>query len=558
MTTFLDRILAPLGYSKAQPKPPSVALAQGEAARWDIPEASAAEKQTKLYAALTWLATAVDTVANIGAAAEFSVERMAGGPDGDDEDIPNHPFELLLRRPNPTQSRGEFLRDCLSWFKITGNLYLFQNAAREGAPPDELWIVPSTMIRPIPDGRSYIKGYEFQAPNQSAVFIDRWRVVHLKTFNPDNPFVGLSPVQSLALDAYGDLAQQKWNLALFDKNNGKFPGILAFKAMLDDVQWTRLKRERNEEWGGANRPGVTMLRGVGDTVQWLPAALSQKEMEFLEGRTFTKEEIYGKIAPGLASILAVNATEANAIAGKASLIEFGVWPVLDQLAQKFTAELLPLYGPDLAGEFDDIRETNRILDLQEMQEFAKYHTVNEVRHEYYGEDPLYLDPMQADNPDAQAQQDAEQRDAALAQFSAKAAKPQLDPRGLLFAAQIGPSTPLPGEKPPSAPPPPPMAQPTALMPDAAPAAVPDVPGGAQADELAKWEKFALARLGKGGRDFEPRVLPLFQAARIKAGLARATTRDAVRQVFAAERGEEVSEIAKLTAAIEAATLLLQE
>ena len=38
-------------------------------------------------------------------------------------------------------------------------------------------------------------------------------------------------------------------------------------------------------------------------------------MQFLEERNFTKEEIFGKLAPGLASVLAVNATEANALAG---------------------------------------------------------------------------------------------------------------------------------------------------------------------------------------------------------------------------------------------------
>src|SRR3990172_11907285 len=287
-----------------------------------------------------------------------------------------------------------------------------------------MWIVRWQMIVPIPDGRSYISGYKFTPPGYVSENIDPWKIVHLKTSNPMNPFIGLSAIQSLALDAYGDLAQQKWNLSLFDKNAGKFPGILAFKQMIADPEWKKMIAQRDTEWGGTTRAQLMMLRGVGDNVQWLPSAISQKEMEFLASRNFTKEEIYGKLAPGLASILAINATEANAIAGKSTLIEFGVWPTLTQFSQKFNVELLPLYGDGLRGEFEDMRQANRILDLQEQAEYEKTHTVNEVRAAYYNEGPLELD---ADV------------------LSTMPEKPpsKLDPRGFLFPVQIGPGTPGP-------------------------------------------------------------------------------------------------------------------
>lgn len=555
MTTFLDRMLAPLGYTKrTDPAPPQAMSLLAEGSRWEMPDATVAEKQARLYAALTWIATAVDRTAELGSAGVYSVSQEQGGPDGDSADLPNHPFELLLRKPNPSQSRGEFLRDALSWYKVTGNLYLYLNALGENAAPDELWIVPSTLMEPIPDGASYVKGYKFTPPGKPAIFVPKWQVMHLKTFNPFSPFVGLSAVQSLALDAWGDLAQQKWNLSLFDKNAGRFPGVLAFKQMFANPEWERMVRERDEQWGGPKQAQVMMLRGVGDAVQWLPSALSQKEMDFLAGRAFTKEEIYGKLAPGLASILAVNATEANAIAGKSTLIEFGVWPMLEQLGQKFEAELLPLYGENLTGCFDDMRQTNRIMDLQEQAEFAKYHTVNEVRAEYYDEEPLYLDESQkaaleedmAQHEDnnalaleqrAAAQPKPPAKKPAKAEYAPPAKKPavakpsqQLDPRGLMFAAQIGPATPLPGDatQPPPAPPLPPVAPPPGD-------AMPDKETPAKAEELEAWERFALKRLGRGGREFEPRALPWDQAGRIKASLKTAATEAAVRAVFARER-----------------------
>ncbi|MBP9750992.1 MAG: phage portal protein [Candidatus Peribacteraceae bacterium] len=561
--SILDNLAARLGYHKAQggdPKPPGEMLAVADGYHWGVPDASEHERQMRLYAALTWINTAIDIPAGMAADGEYHVKRIAGEPDGpDDEEQVNHPFEQLLYRPNPSASRGEFMRDCYTNFKVTGNLYLFVNALSEGAPPDELWIVPSHLIRPIPDGRSYVAGYEFTPPGRAAEFVEPWKIVHMKTSNPANPFIGLSAIQSLALDAYGDIAQQKWALGFFDKNNAKLPSILAFKQMVGDPEWNKIKAERDREWGGTNRSGVTLLRGVGDALQLIQASSTQKDMEFLAARNFTKEEIYGKLAPGLASILAVNATEANAIAGKATLIEFAIWPFMVQLAEKLSAQLLPLYGDNLRGEFEDMRMSNRILDLQEQDQYAKYHTINEVRVEYYDEGPLELDPEIVAQMEAEEQEKQDNLEKLPAAMQAQAGQPagkatpsRLDPRGFLFPAQIGPNTPAPGEKKPAPmapfgagqamaqqPPPPPQAEDDTLPGDVEKLDEQASEQVAQQAEMKAWENFALKRLGKpGAREFEPRAIDLLSAMRIKSALGRAKTADDIRAVFALERGGE--------------------
>ena len=566
--SLIDNLAARLGYAKAQAGKqaiPAEMLAIARQQHWNMPDARGPEEQIDLYAQLTWIATACDMVAQIGSQGIFQVERQSG-PDDEDTSIDNHPFELLLRKPNPAQSRAEFIRDVLTWFKITGNLYLDKNTANETTPPDELWVIPSTMMEPVPDGQSYISGYKFTAPGKPPVYLPPWRILHMKTFNPFNPFVGLSAIQSLALDGWGDVHQQKWNLKLFAKDNAKLPMILAFKDMIADATWKVIQKERQEQWGGDNRSGALLLRGVGDGINVLQAGTTQKEMEFLSGRTFTKEEIFGKLAPGLASILAVNATEANSITGKSTLIEFGVWPALEQLAQKFSSDILPLYGDNLVGSFEDMRQTNRVLDLKEQEEYGKYHTVNEVRQEYYSEDPLMLEPgfelervitvrdtvTGATIPPEEP--GAPEVKLPPATSPAKAAKLELDPRGFMFAAQIGANTPYPAvPQPPPPPAPMPVQQPGQPPAQAQPA---EPAPAAQAAELKAWETFATRRLGKGGRDFEPRVLPLFQAARIKAALTGAATTEDVRRVF--ERERETPDLIEMGQRIEAAILKATE
>lgn len=93
-------------------------------------------------------------------------------------------------------------------------------------------------------------------------------------------------------------------------------------------------------------------------------------------------------APGLSSMLSVNATEANSDTGRKTFIELAVWPHLVRIAGKITNDVLPIYGENLVGEFDDIRVTDRAMLLQEQGEFAKVHTIDEVRQKYYQAGPI--------------------------------------------------------------------------------------------------------------------------------------------------------------------------
>jgi hypothetical protein len=149
-----------------------------------------------------------------------------------------------------------------------------------------------------------------------------------------------------------------------------------------------MKADIRQRYGGTNRE-LMMLRNAGKGgVQYMTTALSQGDMQFLEVRTFTKEEIFALYAPVLSSILSVNATEANSVSGKRTFIEYGVWPHLVRIAEKITSDLLPLYGGGLVGEFADIRVTDKQLELAEIAAFGQTHTVDEVRAKYYRSKPI--------------------------------------------------------------------------------------------------------------------------------------------------------------------------
>ena len=343
------------------------------------------KNQEQLYLRLSWVHMAIKHLAQQAAGTDLAVKEKVGEKT---IGIENHPFEELLLHPNPANSRSELLTAIIGYYALTGNSYLFLNRPSEDSPPDELWVVPSHQIRPVADGNSYLKGYAYEPGDGGIILLETWEIAHFKTFNPLNPYVGASPVEAIAVIAEGDMAMQKWNTNFFGKHNAKMPGILTFADPINNTDWDQIKRDFETDYGGTKR-SLMMLRGTKQgNINWVATAMNQKDMEFIQARNFNKEEIFGIFAPGLASWLAINSTEANSKTGKEAFLELGVWPMHQAIAEKITLSILPSYGENLVAEFTDVRPQNIEIKLKELQAYERTHTIEEIRAKHYGDDPI--------------------------------------------------------------------------------------------------------------------------------------------------------------------------
>ena len=358
---------------------PDWALSMADRERYELPDYALTERQLGSMQAVSWVAQAVNAIASYVVASELHVRKTVGDQH---EEVVAHPFELLLDNPNPDMSKAELMRATIGSKKLSGNAYWYLNAASETAIPDEIWLVPPDRIRPIPDGRSYLAGYEYQAGGKKQT-LPPWQIVHFRNWHPRLPFAGLSDIEALAVTVEGDYKMNKWNLELFATDNAKFPGVLTFENNIPADQWQMIQNEFKDDNGGTRRR-LRMLKGVGNGgIHWIQTLMTPKDIEFLAGRQFNREEIFGLMAPGLANMMAINATEANATAGRKTLMDMAVWPQLVEIAAKITARILPLYGQNLDCEFDDPRLPDRAMELAEQEAFAKVHTIDEVRTQFY-------------------------------------------------------------------------------------------------------------------------------------------------------------------------------
>jgi HK97 family phage portal protein len=501
-----DNLMRRMGYTRAaapaQAKRPPWLIATAEASHYNAPSGEMWGNQAELYQRLSWIYIAVTHVADMVARTPIQVLKRVGEKT---DQIVNHPFEALLSRPNPDDSRYELLLGLASYRALTGNGFWHLNRASVNVPPQELAVIPTPNILPVSAGQLIVDHYDYDPGTGKPLHLSPYEVMHVKTFHPRNPFMGMSPIEPLATVASGDLQMQRWNANFFGKDNAKPSGILAFRDRFSEEQWLEMQAQIHEQYGGAKR-ALMMLHGVGEgAVTWTQNAISQKDMQFLAGRQFTKEEIYAVYAPGLAAILDPNATEANARAGRATFNDY-CWGVMEALAQSISNKILPSYGPDLIAQFEDVRITDRQLELAEIAEYSRSHTINEVRQRYYKDEDLE------------------------------------DERGKLFVAEIGPGS-LTMIAPPPEPEPPPIA-PVAPMPgeDVAPELAkqepPDEPGTAMPDiegmrkaELGKWRRYAVKRSGEKAAEFNPEHLPADVVAVIRDRLVLAQSPEEVKAAF---------------------------
>lgn len=488
----LDGLAKRLGYTKTAqiPNPAPWLSSYAGSQQYNIPDPAVYGNQADLYCKLSWISTAVTILAQSCAVVKFNVKKLQGE---DETDIKNHDFERLLNKPNPLQSRAEFLESWFSYRIVTGNGYIWLNRSSETAAPAEMWCIPSDIIQPVPDGNMFIKGYLVTTGDGKQIPLEPWEICHLKSFNPRSMFVGLSKIESIAMSAMTDLARTERDFKTNKNENGRLPGILAFADHINDPDWARMKHEIDDK---ANKLRQYMLlRGAGQGgVNWISTAMSAADMQYIESRTFTKEEIYGVFAPGLASMLAINATEANSKSGKATFSEYAQWPLLDAAAQKISNDILPVYGENLIGEFDEVRVKDRVLELQEIAEYSKTHTVEEIRRKYYQDDPL-----------------GDERDGLFpVQITAT--------NGVDSAVDEAQQNPA-------------QEQPTEQPPEAESQAIENM---AQAEEMKAWRRKSLNAIKKGRPadvEFETDVIPLGLSASIHAALKTASTADEVRAIF---------------------------
>lgn len=296
------------------------------------------------YKASTWVYSCISRISKTAASVPWKVYKET---DQGLEEIPNHPLEQLLKRPNPYMSGGDIMERLVSHLYLGGNTVL--SKVRANNIVAELWPLSPDQVSPIPTNNQFISGYEYKINGQTQ-FIEASEIIHVMFVDPANPYWGLSPLQAVARVVDTDTELVNFQMVSL-QNRAITDGVFSFKQPLTKDQWEdarNMVREQHQGTGNARTPWV-----LGGEAQWQQMSLSPAEMDFIQSRNFTREEICSvfNVPPPMIGLYD-NATLNNIETARKIFWLDTMIPLLEDLKSAFNLSLTPEFGEGIVLSYD--------------------------------------------------------------------------------------------------------------------------------------------------------------------------------------------------------------
>jgi HK97 family phage portal protein len=300
-----------------------------------------------------------------------------------EQELTEHPLLTLLRRPNPMQSYGDYMRAKVSFIMLAGNGY--EERFLVGSEVKELYQLRPDRMSILPSASGVPAAYIYKVSQNTT----RWEVDprtlnsdvrHLKLFNPLNDWYGMSPVEAGAYALDQNNESMAWMQALL-QNSARPSGALTMKdgGTLSDENFNRLKAQIEEQYSGSINAGRPMLLEGG--LEWQQMGLSPTDMGIIESKFASARDValaFG-VPPQLLGIPGDN-TYANYAEARLAFWEDTALPLLDMIVHDWNAWLGALYGVTIRPDIDSIPAiAEKRLSMWQMADQSQDLTINERR-----------------------------------------------------------------------------------------------------------------------------------------------------------------------------------
>lgn len=307
---------------------------------------------------------------------------------GDIEEVHQHPALDLLDFVNPFMTYYDLVETTITYQELTGNAYWWLVKDGSGNIVEIYpWLRPDR-VKVIPSKDTFISGYKYQVPGTSEfVNFEPDEMIHFKYMNPNNPYYGFSPVQAAAFPIGTDERSEKWNMNFYD-NSARPDGIIAFEDGLTANQAEQVRAQWENMHKASDNHGHRI--GVISRGKYQAVGFSQKDMDFLEQRKFSRDEILAifKVPKALLDPQEVN--YASAQVAKKVFVEEVIVPKMQKFVNMLNEFLLPHFGgDDLFFDFVTPMEEDEELKLKRYEVLTKIGAMspNEIRAEQ-GMEPI--------------------------------------------------------------------------------------------------------------------------------------------------------------------------
>jgi len=298
------------------------------------------------------------------------------------EEIPEHEVLDLLDKANDVMTFYDLVELYSIYMDTAGECFWWKRRNNRGEIISIYpWLQPNLM-EVVPGKEEFVAGYVYSVPGTNRkVPFDAKDIIHFKYTNPTNPYRGLSPLKAAELSIATDKQAAKWNWRFFS-NEARPDVVIEMEGTLSQEQYDRIHNQWGEAHRGtANAHKMTILEGGAKVSS--PLGITQKDMDFLEQRKYSRDEIFIIFGVPIGLVVQENSNRAVADTAKAVFINETIIPKMKKFVSTLNEFLLPEYDDAGKLSLDFIDPT--IEDAESKANFYKVAvnngimSVNEIR-----------------------------------------------------------------------------------------------------------------------------------------------------------------------------------
>ena len=205
--------------------------------------------------------------------------------DTDREHLSDHPLTALLAEPTPGLPYDVFMHRTMADLGVYGNAYWLKE---ETGGQRALVPLPPQGVTPKGGNLLNAASYDLSYQQVQQQGIPAERIIHLRRYNPDDPRVGVSPLEPLKRILAEEAAASAQRES-FWRNYARMEGVLLHPGNLSDAAVKRLRESFEATYTGAGNAGRIAILEEGMEVK--PMSFSPKDSEFIAGRKLVLETI---------------------------------------------------------------------------------------------------------------------------------------------------------------------------------------------------------------------------------------------------------------------------
>ena len=288
----------------------------------------------KQYAVRTTVSFLARNIAQLG----LPVFRRKG--DDDRERLSDHPLAQLIRKPNSWTTRYRFLDALVHDMAIFDLSYWLKVKSKDGFS-----IIRLDPVATTPEGKDggfYPEYFQFRGQKGMRQYPADQVIFFRGYCGGLSDIGGVSPIESLR-----EVLEESWysttSRAQLARNGSRASGYLKRPP---EAKWSTEARDRfKKDWQaqytgyGPQAGGTPILE---DGMDFIPAAMTPKDLQYIESRKLTREEVAAAyfVPPPMLGLLE-NATFSNITEQHMMLYQDTLGPWLSMIQDEFALQLIP-------------------------------------------------------------------------------------------------------------------------------------------------------------------------------------------------------------------------